>query len=386
MFLTIPLMRWGERRFWMEFLCSSGLLLPSLAAAGQVPAEYRSQMAQKATQASVRTATINAKVLPEQVLAGKPASIEISIVNGENQPITVAEDWKCRIHIAFPSGAAIDETRLIKKGERTARFDFVPQEVGFASVSLNPETAGSARGNKLELLVLSTNKKAGMKKKAIAKPSTLAPAKWQYANPSSGHLRLAAFSPSGVGLQTPPSSGATSDDGRVLKISLSDTGGSYFADGKDATKITATYESDDLTPAPTDIHVWFHWEHGGAVDPQPLVIPRGSHEGTAHLTSLWPAAVHLNVASTTPKMKVEGDTDVTVSFVPPTMVLLGPDKLSLVDNTPVTVVFLDVHKNPVAPGKNWPVTLHSKESRLHFAPESFEVPEAPLWDRRRCFR
>jgi uncharacterized membrane protein YeaQ/YmgE (transglycosylase-associated protein family) len=42
------------------------------------------------------------------------------------------------------------------------------------------------------------------------------------------------------------------------------------------------------------------------------------------------------------------------------------------------VVFFDAQQHPISPGRTWQVTLRSKQSRLHFNPQSFEVqPTSP---------
>lgn len=40
------------------------------------------------------------------------------------------------------------------------------------------------------------------------------------------------------------------------------------------------------------------------------------------------------------------------------------------------IVFFDAQKKPISPGKNWPVTLRWKQSKLRFTPQSFEVQPA----------
>lgn len=113
----------------------------------------------------------------------------------------------------------------------------------------------------------------------------------------------------------------------------------------------------------------------GMLDAQPVLIEKGAFSGMTHLTSLRPGDVSAKFVSSTPSYVVEGEAQVTAHFVPPLIALLGPEKLSIVDNTPVMIVFLDGQNNPVSPGKKWTVTLHSKQSKLHFGPESFEVPD-----------
>src|SRR5262249_15950282 len=73
--------------------------------------------------------------------------------------------------------------------------------------------------------------------------------------------------------------------------------------------------------------------------------------------------------------RAEGDKDFTIHFVPAGVALIGPDKLSVVDNAPVWLVFFDADKNPISPGRNWAVTLRCRQSKLRFTPQSFEVKE-----------
>jgi hypothetical protein len=161
-----------------------------------------------------------------------------------------------------------------------------------------------------------------------------------------------------------------------LHISLSDPGGTYHANGTDAAVITVVFESPDSSPAPVDIHIWFKWTNGSLNPPQPLQIKKGTFSATTQLNSSSPAEIRLTFVNSSPAYQAQGDTDVVLHFVPMGAALIGPQQLSVVDNTPVMLVFYDGNQNPVAPGKNWSVTLRSTQSKLHFTPASFEVQAA----------
>ena len=165
----------------------------------------------------------------------------------------------------------------------------------------------------------------------------------------------------------------SSDGAPVLHISVGDPSGIYSANGKDAAAISVVFESPDLSPAPVDIHIWLKLTNGVLDPPQPLLIKKGTFKATTQLTSMWPAEDHLTFVNSTPGYQAQGDTDVIVHFVPVGAVLVGPDKLSVVDITPVMLVFYNSSQDPVAPGKNWPVRLRSRQSKLQFTPASFEV-------------
>jgi hypothetical protein len=351
----------------------------SWASAQKLPSEYNAQIKQQAALAAAQPAKVSAKLIATEILVGSNAEVEITLLNAENLPVAAKQDWHCEVSIHYRSGKSSTQTTWIKKGEASGNFEFVAAEAGLVTLNVSP-MSGGLRPDKLTIIVRPTQ--APSKKKKSVPANSALPSIRTYPTAlsirtggQSAGLKLAslalAAAPNGSS-QNPQIQGATTKKAAVLHLSVSDVGGNYFANGRDAAVITAVYEGADLSPAPADIHVWFHWADG-YLDPQPLQILKGAYSGTTKVTSLRPADVQVNFVSSTPSYEAQGDTQFTVHFVPPMAVLIGPEKLSVVDNSPVMIVFLDAQNNPVAPGKNWAVTLRSHQSKLHFAPQSFEV-------------
>jgi hypothetical protein len=372
--------RTNYRRFSVWSLMLATACLSSGAVLAQIPKEYKAQINRQVALTAAQPAKISARLLVPEIQVGSRSQIEITILNGENEPLAAREDWPCEVAIQFPSGKSVTETAWIKKGSTSGQFEFVPAEAGLVSLYVRPPQS-SVRPYKIEAIVRPAQKspkrtRSGPTGAALHRRDEETPAYFYADRNGPARLVLASLTadadPPGSG-QSPRGNADGTPDAPVLHISISDLGGSYRANGKDAAVISASYESSDFSPAPTDIHLWFHWANGGSLNPQPLLIAKGKTSGTTELTSLSPTDVHVNFVSSTPAYRVEGDSEFTVHFVPPVVALVGPEKLSVVDNTPVMIVFLNANNEPVPPGRNWPVTLHCKQSKLHFAPATFEV-------------
>jgi len=363
------------------------LIGPTLASrllAQQLPPGAGNKIIQQRQLLAIRPVKVSVRVLAESITVGTRPPVQVTLLNADDQPVPTAEDWQCEVSFRFPSGRSVSQTVSIKKGESTAQLEFYAEQAGLTSISVRPLT-GSARPDKTDVIVLPKNKLS--KRKQPQARLHVSP-RYTYtivALNGDGDLsarlrtvRLELTSEGSSSRQDPESHGQVAANIPVLHISVNDTGGNYIANGKDAAKISAIFYSPDGSPAPTDIDIWFHRTNGLLNPPQPLHIAKGSFKAEADLTSVWPAEIQVNFVNSTPRYQAEGDTDFTLHFVPPGVVLLGPTNLSVVDNAPVMVVFFDAQNNPVAPGKNWKVTLHSQQSKFRFAPQSFEVqPTSP---------
>lgn len=348
--------------------------------AGQLPNQAKAQISQQAALVAAQPVKVSVKLPAQEILLDSKSQADITVLNADNQPVAAPEDWQCEASVRFASGKSHSQTVVIKKGQTSAPFEFVAEETGWASIFVRP-LWGGVRSDKAAIVIRPAQK--SRKKKQIPhgtsrlsplhdEPNLLArrfgEARWQFRTASF------EFTPERPDPDQAPDGGTPSPAAQpVLHISLNDPNGYFRANGKDAAVISASFESPDLSPAPADIHVWFHWTNGLLDPPQPLVLKKGTFSATAQLTSLWPGEVPFSFVSSTPAYQAQGDTNFIVHFVPPGAALIGPDKLSVVDNSPVMIVFYDAQQNPVAPGKIWPVTLRSKQSKLRFAPQSFEV-------------
>lgn len=361
------------------FILLLGALLPHALAAGQLPSKAREQINQQVALLTIQPAKVVVKTTSEDVKVGTKSQAQIIIMNANDQPIAAREDWPCEVSVRFASGKTTTQSVTIKKGESAATFEFSANEIGLTAISVRPPVEG-VRSDKTQIVIRPAGRTSRRTRPAPGMsnlwPRRDSPARLCRTGGVHAQFQLASFhwneeaadpDQGGDNPVSPPSAAP------VLHISANNLEGNFIANGKDGAVISVFFESLDLSPAPADIHLWFHWT-GGALNPgQPITINKGAFSAETHLTSEWPADVHLNFVSSTPAYTAQGDTDFTVHFVPAGVTLLGPEKLSVVDNTPVSIVFFDAHGAPVAPRKSWDVSLRSRNSKLRFAPQSFQV-------------
>lgn len=364
---------------------SIALLWSGLAgglAAKQLSEESKAQIRQQAALSAGQPAKMALKLASPESTVGTKTQGSIELLNADGQPVPAKKEWACQILFQPSSGAPHSQTVLIKEGQNSAQFEFVPEQAGFTSISVTPPVAG-VRPDKTELIVRPA-KTAPKKKAEKGTPSpwasvgrlgisTIARTQGTPRTPAP-QFQEARFvrGPAPSGAEQGPANPGTPTSS-VLHISVNNVGSNYFANGKDAAVISAIFESPDLSPAPANIHIWLQWTNGSLDPPPPLLIAKGAFEGTTNLTSQSPADIQVNFVSSTPAYPTTGDVSFTAHFVPPGAALIGPVKLSVIDNPEVMLVFFDAQGNPVSPGKDWPVTLSSQRSKLHFAPEAFTV-------------
>jgi hypothetical protein len=347
--------------------------------AKQIPEQARTQIMQQAALLSTQPAKMVLKSATEEAIVGRKSQVLIELLNADGQPVPAKKDWACQVSFQLPSGNSKSQTVWIKEGQSTAEFEFVPEQAGLTSISVKPPVA-SVRADKTELIVRPAKRmprsRVSKRTPSVSPTTQRFGASGEVGTPAGVQFREARFAlspkPFDSG-QGPENDGQGAHGSPILHISVNDVGNNYFANGKDAAEISAVFESANLSPAPADIHIWLHWTNGSLDPPPPLLIAKGTFGGKAHLTSASPADVHVNFVSSTPAYQAQGDTDFTVHFVPPGAALVGPDKLSVVDNAAVMLVFFDAQNNPVSPGKDWQVMLRSKQSKLRFTPQSFKV-------------
>ena len=357
--------------FLLTVVCSCST---SAKPSRQVSDEARAQIKQQAELMATQPVKLRVAMLTSELRVGAKLRIEITVLNARNQPLIAKSDWKCEVLVRFPSGKSSSQTVSIKKGQESAQSEFTAAEAGLTSILVRP-LFEQTRSDNIEVIVRPAKSKTRHK---LLGAFAAFDRRYAQISPGQDHvtgprLEMASLSqPTEESPALPPSQeGGTGAP--VLHLSWNDPNGNYRANGKDAAIITVTFESRDLSPAPTDIHVWFHWTTGSLDPPQPLEIKKGTFAATAQVTSVSPGDVHFSFVSSTPTYLAQGDTDSVLHFIPPGAALVGPDKLSVVDNTPIMIVFYDAQQNPVAPGKNWTVTLRSSQSKLRFAPQSFQV-------------
>jgi hypothetical protein len=347
----------------------------------QLPGQANSQINQQAAILATRPSKVRVTMASQDISVGAKSPIQITLLNTDDQPVLAREDWPCEVSLSLPSGKSSSQTVWIKKGESTAQFEFSAEQAGLTSISVRAPVNG-VRPEKITLIVRTAKKSRKNARPRVSLQSPLlgcveiACGEFE---PFRAQLRTTRFELPPIlsdSAQGPETHAASANDSPVLHVSVSNVGDNYVADGKDAVVISVFFESPDLSPAPTDIHIWFSWTNGLLDPPQPIEIKKGSFSTKTSLTSTAPADVAFKFVSSTPPYQAQGDTSFTVQFVPAGVALVGPDVLSVVDSAQVMIVFFDAQKKPISPGKNWPVTLRCKQSKLRFTPQSFEVQPA----------
>jgi hypothetical protein len=129
--------------------------------------------------------------------------------------------------------------------------------------------------------------------------------------------------------------------------------------------IQAFFQADDGGSAPSNVLVWLSPDHG-EVDHQPLVIPKCSISGEAHLSSKYP--VHTSVIYTVvpASYAVEAPAALRASFVRPIVgigiIPKGTQTLSLIDRGPIVAQFFDIDGDTIPTDSERTVTFVSDNS------------------------
>lgn len=358
-------------------LCCILAALAAGPAMAQLSPQAEAQLEQKVASLASQPTRITLNPISQGVAAGQKFQVQVTLLSADSKPVSADRDRKVDVELQMPSGTRTTQSLVIPKGQTSTLLEFSADKPGLVSVTARPTTAG-IRPAKTDVLIVppSHAKGKGVHKKPT---SQLFRSRQHRENQiaeladTEGSIQLARFELPKQGRDSGGIPERTPSDPQPaqLYISIDNAGSDYVANGSDAAKISAYFESPDGTPAPQNIDIWFTLSRG-ALDPRPLQIPKGSYSGVTRLTSKWPGSVHVNFVSSNPPYQASGSTDFDVQFVPLGAVLAGPDKLSVIDNVLVWVVFVN-DRGPIAPGKDWQVTLRSSQSKLAFIPINFSV-------------
>jgi hypothetical protein len=369
----MALLRNGKRSLAMLF---SLVLFGTRASHAQISAAVEDQIKQQAASLASQPMRLALNLPSKEVAVGNTTQVHVTLLSADNRTVPANRDWHVDVELQLPSGAKTTQSLVIPRGKDSADVQISSKELGLASITASPTTPG-LRPARTDFLVLPAN----------AAPKTAANGK----KPSSYLIplhnrekKLATFAATDgfqpVRFEIPkepsdpgavPGSAQINGNSPRLHISVDNAGSDFIANGTDPAVISAYFESPDGKPAPRNINVWFTFTRG-SLSPGALQIPKGSYSGATQLTSNWPGDVHVAFVNSNPAYPAEGSTDFDVQFVPLGVVLAGPDKLSVIDNVPVLVVFVN-DRGPIAPGRDWPVTLRTSQSKFDLAPGSLIV-------------
>ena len=160
---------------------------------------------------------------------------------------------------------------------------------------------------------------------------------------------------------------ATAEDGYLLALRYSPQR-PFLANGKDSVTVHAFVMPKRESPLPGFRVELF--DTSGTLKPVPLVIPPGGEEGTATLTSDHEGEVKVEYLSSTPKVDLDGDKVMTISFEPPITgfeLKPSPPRISLVDTCDLIIRLVDDKGTPIATNARRTVSLALATGRGDFS-------------------
>jgi hypothetical protein len=382
------------------------LLLPGLIAccagnlaSAQSKAQMQVQMQQQVRIVSQQAMKVDVRALAQGRKVGEKVLIQVSLLNADNQPVGASQDYRMEVELIGPSGKPTTQDVEIKSGQSSSQFEFDTREAGLTAIRVHPADS-SLLGGSSSLLVApvarisraakKTKRRANVPAATVAKPAAWSRPRAAAKNSLLGSNGLPGGRLQVVGLNlslgqqnSSPAAPATfpSDTPRLM---LEVGGGKteFLADGKDAAKITAFFMDPNGAPAPSDILVWMRWSNGEFVQ-NPLKILKNSYSGEAQLTSGSPVQAEVSFVASSPHYEVGGPTTFTVRFAPPIygVILLGAEKMSLVDSQPVFVRFFDHQGNPISTDRKRRVMLYTDNAKIHLRPDILDVDAGSSGDR-----
>lgn len=273
----------------------------------------------------------------QSISRGEPAHIEILLIDANNHRAQAPKTLEVSVEVRLPSGKVEGMGVTFNPGEDAKRLRLVLQEVGIVEI----------RAQQRELREGGTFIKV-----TPARQGALSP-------------RLAPIRTRGL---------VADNERRVLTLRHAPQG-PILANGQDTVEIYAFLIGEDGS-APSDMHVRL-FTNSGRIHPQPLVIPRGSDNGKATLTSDQIGTVTVEYLGAEPEIAFHGETELHIAFVPPITKLqlkVSPGAISLVERADLIVRLLDAHDMPLATDKPRLISLAIEDGRGEIATTAFPIP------------
>jgi hypothetical protein len=396
------------RRFFQSFCCAS---LTLVAIITPIRGEERkwSKEAQAVLNAPLKVAV---KPLDQGPRAGSLVDFSVELQNGKSQPAVTQSDAHVELQLLDLSGAVVQSGKCkILAKEANGKCTLQAPKSGVYKLRAMPQNRELTEGTGYILVrpeAGSPQKDGGSKRQEVPKkqePASKSPGAWidgpgrrGWHNPDAGGVQLlnVAYFSDDTGLQLAPAAaeGCNKSRGAAAVVVLINEGGEAggaFRAGLESATIQAFFEAEDGGSAPSDILVWLSPDHG-ALDHQPLVIPKCSTSGEAHLSSKYPVqtSVAYNVAPGT--YPVKGPTHLQALFVHPIVGLgivpEGNQTLSLIDRGRIVASFFDADGNTIPTDLDRTVKFVSnnsffstKEQSVSLKPGDFsaETVLLPFW-------
>jgi len=353
--------------FWLAI---AGTVFPLILV---VPAEAQfAQQAQSALQNAMKVA-INA---PQRGLrAGSKADIGLQLQNGKNEAAALPKDTHVELQFFGATGEVVHKsTCIIMAGAPDTRCPVEVEDPGLYKILAVPKNHQLLEGS--GYVYVKPDKAPDRNKARQEAPLGRSPGAMRV---EGAKLVYAAYRP--VDPDPPATHADTCGASKtaasvILRINEGAESGGAFRAGLESAQIQAFFEAEDGGSAPSDVLVWLSPDHG-AIDHEPLIIPRCSVSGQAALSSKYP--VHATIAySVIPKQYApQGNGTLQASFIRPILGIAvlpeGEQTLSLIDNGPIVAQFFDANGDVVPSDSSRTVTFVSNNSVIGTRQQSVSV-------------
>lgn len=266
------------------------------------------------------TAPIKIKIESNHsVEAGKAATINVIIVDADNNPAPTINDITINVHVQWPSGKEADFNVPIKGGTTSAMLSVPMKSPGLCKFTAKEAQLLPANAF-IIILNPAVQKSTAMRSAAmIRRPRMRSPDE-----------------ASTIDQPTPTMEVHTGGQDIIIMHSAR----SVLADGKDPAKIEAFM----TTPASRPMQIRLH-NTLGTFTSEVLTIPKDSVYGSTTLVSNMPGSANVSTPALVP---CPHDVPFTVKFVSPIVgikCMASPPSISLIDNTDILVTLVDEHGN-----------------------------------------
>jgi hypothetical protein len=338
-----------------------GVAVSVLILAGiPLPAQFARQ-AETAIRGAVKVSINPPKKGPQ---AGDPIEFAVLLQNGLGAAATLPKGTQVEVQLWGSSGDLVQKrTCTVPAGAADAKCVIPAAQAGLYKVKAVPDNRELLEGSSYVLVRPdNTRKKAA----PIRKPPA---AQLWLGIP----LLAVAYSPDDSVAPKPAattgeSCGATRSLGHATVILTINEGGEVggaFRAGVENAMIQAFFQADDGGSAPSDVLVWLSPDHG-ALDHEPLVIPKCSISGEAQLSSKYPVRASVIYKVVPGSYAVQAPATLQANFVRPIIgigiVPDGVQTLSLIDRGPIVAQFFDASGEVVPTDSERTVTFVSDNS------------------------
>jgi hypothetical protein len=336
------------------------------------------QFAKEAQTAVSAALKVSVKPPPQGARAGDPVEFGVQLQNGKSQPATMPKETQIEIQLLGSSGEVVQKGSCqIKAGAADGKCVVQAPKAGLYKIRARPDNRELLEGTGY-VLIRAVN---GRKKAAASAPTRQKIA-------SEERFILLAVAYQDPGGATAPASGSPANCGAarspakvILTINEGGEAGGAFRASLESATIQAFFQADDGGPAPSNILVWLSPDHG-ALDHQPLIIPKCSISGEAHLSSKYPVQASVLYTVVPASYAVEAPPALKASFVRPIVgigiIPKGTQTLSLIDRGPIVAQFFDIDGDTIPTDSARTVTFVSDNSSISTKQQSVTLKSGDL--------